>query len=50
MNGQSAAAAGDGAGNRLGRQRAWGVVGLIAQASFMVGWLVAETWQGPSGP
>ena len=24
-----------------------GVVGLIAQASFMVGWLVAETWQGP---
>jgi hypothetical protein len=25
---------------------AWGVVGLTAQALFMAGWLIAETWQG----
>jgi hypothetical protein len=30
-----------------GRQLAWGVVGVIAQAAFMAGWLIAETWQGP---
>lgn len=47
MNDQSAAGGGDCAGNRSGRQQAWGVLGLIAQASFMLGWLVAETWQGP---
>lgn len=47
MNSQSAAAVGERSGNGLGRQRAWGVLGLIAQASFMLGWLVAETWQGP---
>ncbi|HEY6275390.1 MAG TPA: DUF998 domain-containing protein [Streptosporangiaceae bacterium] len=27
--------------------RAWGVVGLIAQVTFTVGWVAAETWQGP---
>jgi hypothetical membrane protein len=47
MNGQSAAAVGDRAGNRWSRQQARGVLGLVAQASFMLGWLVAETWQGP---
>jgi hypothetical protein len=26
---------------------AWGVVGVVAQAAFMAGWLIAETWQGP---
>jgi hypothetical protein len=26
---------------------AYGVVGLIAQAAFMAGWLVTETWQRP---
>jgi hypothetical protein len=26
---------------------AWGVVGVIAQAAFLAGWLIAETWQGP---
>ncbi len=33
---------------RLGDARlvAWGVVGVTAQALFMAGWLVAETWQG----
>lgn len=25
----------------------WGVLGLIAQAAFTAGWLIAETWQGP---
>ena len=30
-----------------GHQVAWGVLGLIAQAAFMLGWLIAETWQGP---
>lgn len=25
----------------------WGVVGVIAQAAFLAGWLIAETWQGP---
>ncbi|MGO8887279.1 MAG: DUF998 domain-containing protein [Streptosporangiaceae bacterium] len=39
-------------GHRAGRSRvahplAWGVLGVIAQAAFMAGWLVAETWQGP---
>ncbi len=34
-----------GSGNR--QLVAWGVVGLTAQALFMAGWLVAETWQGP---
>jgi hypothetical protein len=46
MNDQSAPAIGERARNRLGRQQACGVLGLIAQASFMVGWLVSETWQG----
>ncbi len=26
---------------------AWGVVGVIAQAAFTAGWLIADTWQGP---
>ncbi|MGO9163791.1 MAG: hypothetical protein ACLP7J_24430 [Streptosporangiaceae bacterium] len=30
-----------------GRLLAWGVAGLAAQAAFMAGWLIAETWQGP---
>ena len=29
------------------RSLAWGVVGVIAQITFMAGWLIAETWQGP---
>ncbi|MGH3188697.1 MAG: DUF998 domain-containing protein [Streptosporangiaceae bacterium] len=32
---------------RDSRLLAWGVVGVIAQAAFMAGWLIAETWQGP---
>lgn len=32
---------------RDGRLLAWGVTGLAAQAAFMAGWLIAETWQGP---
>jgi hypothetical protein len=32
---------------RNGRLLAWGVAGLAAQAAFMAGWLIAETWQGP---
>jgi hypothetical protein len=32
---------------RDGRLLAWGVAGLAAQAAFMAGWLIAETWQGP---
>jgi hypothetical protein len=40
------------AGNLVGRARdgrllAWVVAGLAAQAAFMAGWLIAETWQGP---
>jgi hypothetical protein len=26
---------------------AWGTVGIVAQAAFMAGWLIAEAWQGP---
>ena len=26
---------------------AWGVAGVVAQAAFMAGWLIADTWQGP---
>ena len=26
---------------------AWGIVGLVAQAAFLAGWLIAEAWQGP---
>jgi hypothetical protein len=36
--------AGREAGSRL---IAWGTVGIVAQAAFMAGWLVAEAWQGP---
>jgi Protein of unknown function (DUF998) len=25
----------------------WAVLGVIAQAAFLAGWLIAETWQGP---
>lgn len=32
---------------RDSRLLAWGVIGLAAQAAFMAGWLIAETWQGP---
>jgi hypothetical protein len=35
------------AGRVAGRLLAWGVAGLAAQAAFMAGWLIAETWQGP---
>lgn len=31
---------------RVGQLVVWGVVGLVAQAAFMAGWLIAETWQG----
>lgn len=35
----------------LGRARTWGVVGVMAQVVFTAGWVIAETWQGPSyGP
>lgn len=26
---------------------AWGAVGAIAQVAFLVGWLIADTWQRP---
>lgn len=29
------------------RLRAWGVVGVVAQMVFTVGWLLADRWQGP---
>ena len=46
--GQGMAASGDGVGSpRGGCLMAWGVVGLIAQAAFTAGWLIADTWQGP---
>jgi Protein of unknown function (DUF998) len=31
--------------SRADQRVAWGVVGLIAQAAFMAGWLITETWQ-----
>jgi hypothetical protein len=46
--GQGTVSAGRVAGRaRDGRLLAWGVAGLVAQAAFMAGWLIAETWQGP---
>ena len=41
-----------GGGRNTGRPRdgwllAWGVAGVAAQAAFMAGWLIADTWQGP---
>jgi Protein of unknown function (DUF998) len=33
--------------SQTGNLAAWGVTGLIAQAAFMAGWLITETWQGP---
>jgi len=30
------------------RLLAWGVIGLVAQVAFTAGWVIAETWQGPS--
>jgi len=33
--------------SRDGRLLAWGVAGLTAQAAFMAGSLIAETWQCP---
>jgi hypothetical protein len=32
---------------RDARLLAWGVAGVIAQAAFMAGWVIAEAWQGP---
>lgn len=29
------------------RVRVWGVIGLLAQVTFTIGWLAADTWQGP---
>jgi len=26
----------------------WGLVGVLAMVIFNAGWLIAETWQGPS--
>jgi len=39
-------------GPRVGSRRrdpriAWGVIGLLAQVSFMAGWVISETWQAP---
>ncbi len=34
-------------GGRRHSALTWGAVGLLAQAVFAVGWVVAETWQGP---
>ncbi len=25
----------------------WGTIGLVAQAAFLAGWILPETWQGP---
>ncbi|HUJ04997.1 MAG TPA: DUF998 domain-containing protein [Streptosporangiaceae bacterium] len=50
IGGQAHQAAGAGAlPARRGPSLAfWGAIGLIAQAAFTAGWLVAETWQGPA--
>jgi hypothetical protein len=45
--GPGGTAAGDRAGGQVPVSAvAWGVVGVIAQAAFTGGWLIAETWQG----
>jgi Protein of unknown function (DUF998) len=35
------------AGSSAARARVWGAIGLFAQLTFTLGWLVADTWQGP---
>lgn len=46
--GQGIVLSGRAAGHsRSSRPLVWGAVGVIAQAAFLAGWLIAETWQGP---
>jgi len=48
VTGADGIATGGAAGrSRGGHLLAWGLVGVIAQAAFIAGWLIAETWQGP---
>lgn len=48
MTGEQAIPGDARSGGRRDRQLlAWGVIGVLAQAAFLAGWLIAEMWQGP---